>query len=242
MPSKDSKVRVAALGDIHVAESSGGICRELFTAISQRADVMVLCGDLTNRGLPQEAERLAEDLAACTVPAVAVLGNHDFECGHQEEVKQILAHVGVHMLDDQPCEIEGVGFAGARGFCGGFDRHMLAPWGEQMIKSFVRETIDEALVLESALAKLRTEHKIAVLHYAPIRQTVEGEPLEIFPFLGSSRLAEPIDRFGVDAVFHGHAHNGSPEGKTLSGIPVYNVSLPLMRRVHPKQPYVLLEL
>lgn len=243
MAKKDSsKMRIAAVGDIHVGESSGGACRRLLSDMCGRADVLLLCGDLTNRGLPREAEVLAEELAVCRIPILAVLGNHDFECGQQEEVKHIICHAGVKMLDDEPCEIENVGFAGVRGFCGGFDRHMLAPWGEQMIKSFVRETIDETLLLESGLAKLRTEHKIAVLHYAPVRKTVEGEPPEIFPFLGSSRLAEPIDRFGVATAFHGHAHNGSPEGKTLTGIPVYNVALPLMRRANPEQPYFLLEL
>jgi Icc-related predicted phosphoesterase len=146
------------------------------------------------------------------------------------------------MLEGEPCEIGSVGFAGIKGFCGGFGRHMLAPWGEEIVKLFVRETIDEALQLESELGKLRTEFRIAVLHYAPVRDTVEGEPPEIFPFLGASRLAEPVDRFEVTAVFHGHAHHGSPEGRTTGGVPVYNVSLPLMRRVNPERPYYLLEL
>ena len=243
MAEKDKKIRIAAVADIHVTENARGTYHDLLADICQKADILVLAGDITNRGLPREAEILVEELAtACRMPVVGVLGNHDFECGQQEEVSRILCQAGVIMLDDQPAEIQGVGFAGAKGFCGGFARHALAPFGEEMIKTFVRETLDETLRFESALARLRTEHKIAVLHYAPIRDTVEGEPLEIFPFLGSSRLAEPIDRFGVTAVFHGHAHNGSPRGKTLGGIPVYNVAFPIMRTVSPEQPYLLLTL
>ena len=170
------------------------------------------------------------------VPVVAVLGNHDFEAGQPELVKDILCRAGVRVLDGDAAEIEGIGFAGAKGFCGGFGRGALEPWGETAIKAFVRESIDEALKLESALARLRTPHRIALLHYAPIQATVEGEPPEIFPFLGSSRLEEPINRYQVTAVLHGHAHHGSPEGRTASNVPVYNVSMPLLRRTFPERP------
>jgi Icc-related predicted phosphoesterase len=146
------------------------------------------------------------------------------------------------MLDTEPCEIETVGFAGTKGFCGGFDRAALAPWGEKTIKAFVHETIEEALKLESGLGRLRTEHRIAVTHYAPIRTTVEGEPPEIFAFLGSSRLAEPLDRFEVAAAVHGHAHNGTFQGRTVRGIPVYNVAMPIMRRMNAERPYHVIEL
>jgi Icc-related predicted phosphoesterase len=239
--SKNDKIRVAAVGDIHVREGTDGN-RQLLQDMGRDADILVLCGDLTNRGLPAEARSVVDLLASATIPIVAVLGNHDYECGHQEEVEQILRDAGIHMLDPEPCEIQGVGFAGVKGFAGGFDRHMLAPWGEELIKEFVRETVEDTLRLEGALGQLRTKHKIAVLHYAPIRTTVEGEPPEIFAFLGSSRLVEPIDRFGVTAVVHGHAHHGTAEGQTLTGIPVYNVALPLMQEVRPDRPYVVLEL
>jgi Icc-related predicted phosphoesterase len=243
MEGRNGTVRVAALGDIHVHEGQAGTYRELLTDVAHRADVLILCGDLTNRGTPKEADVLVEELSACrNMPIVAVLGNHDFESGQQEEVSDILCRAGVAMLDNEPCEIQGVGFAGVKGFCGGFGTHMLAPWGEDLIKVFVRQTIDETLLLESGLGKLRTRNKIAVLHYAPVADTVQGEPPEIFPFLGASRLAEPADRFGVAAIFHGHAHNGTHQGKTAAGIPVYNVSLPLMRRVNPEHPYVVMEL
>jgi Icc-related predicted phosphoesterase len=174
---------------------------------------------------------------------VGVLGNHDFESGEEGEVVQILSDVGVHMLDGDTWEYRGVGFAGVRGFCGGFGRGVLGPWGEKIIKDFVNEAVQEALKLESALARLSSEHRVVLMHYAPIRGTVEGEPLEIFPFLGSSRLEEPLSRFDVTAVFHGHAHKGSPEGQTQTGIPVYNVSHAVLKANYPdKPPFRLFEL
>lgn len=235
-------VRVAALGDIHVTEQSPDRYRQLFAAITREADVLVLCGDLTNRGLPNEAELLADLLRAVPMPVLAVLGNHDYESGQQDEVTRILCQAGVVMLDDEPHEACGVGFAGVIGFIGGFDGHSLAPFGEELIKRLVHETVEQALKLESGLARLRTEHKMAVLHYAPIRATVEGEPEEIFPFLGSSRLVEPIDRLGVDVVVHGHAHHGSHQGKTPRGIPVYNVAEAIMRQIDEERPYLIVEL
>lgn len=240
--SEPDKVRVAAVADIHIHENDSGEHRELLTDISRRADILVLSGDLTNRGLTREAEALVSELQSfCSIPVVAVLGNHDYECGRHEEVKKIFCRAGIHMLDVEPVELMGVGFAGVKGFCGGFEQRMLAPWGEDVIKRFVQEAVDETLRLESDLARLRARHKVAVLHYSPIRRTVEGEPPEIFAFLGSSRLAEPLDRFQVDVAFHGHAHRGTHEGQTLGGIPVYNVALPLMKETSPDRPYKLCE-
>ena len=146
------------------------------------------------------------------------------------------------MLDGDAHEVNGVGFAGVKGFGGGFGPRALGPWGEDTFKRFVHEAVEEALKLEAALARLRTRSRVAVLHYAPVRETVEGEPLEIYPFLGSSRLEEPINRYEVSAVVHGHAHRGQPEGRTATGVPVYNVSLPLMKSLTPEQPFKLLEL
>jgi uncharacterized protein len=238
----DRRVRVAALGDIHVSEHSQTNFRDLFAAIARDADVLVLAGDVTNRGLPNEATHLAEALRGASIPVLAVLGNHDFESGQADEVVRILCQAGVVMLDDEPHETCGIGFAGAVGFVGGFDSHSLAPFGEDLIKRIVHETVEEALKLESGLSRLRTEHKVCVLHYSPIRDTVMGEPPEIFPFLGSSRLADPIDRLGVDVVFHGHAHHGSHHGKTARGIPVYNVAEAIMREIDPERPYLVIEL
>ncbi|HVE79812.1 MAG TPA: metallophosphoesterase [Gemmatimonadaceae bacterium] len=235
--------RVAAVGDIHCGRNGQGTFAPLFAEISNAADVLALCGDLTDYGTAEEARVLARELSALRIPAVAVLGNHDVESGQEAEVTQILRDAGLVVLDGDAHELAGVGFAGTKGFCGGFGRGALGAWGEATVKRFVHEAIDEALKLESALARLRVEQRVALLHYAPVRATVEGEPLEIFPYLGSSRLEEPINRYPVSAVLHGHAHNGSPEGRTTAGAPVYNVAFPLMRKRFPdRPPYRILEL
>jgi len=237
-------VRLAAVGDIHCTKSSHAAMQTLFARVSEHADILVLCGDLVDYGLPDEARVLADTLSATVkVPMVGVLGNHEFESNHQDEVRQILCDAGVTMLDGEVCEILGIGFAGVKGFGGGFGQRALEPWGEATIKQFVRETVDEALKLESALARLRTPQRVAVLHYAPIRATVEGEPLEIYPFLGSSRLEEPLNCYAVTAALHGHAHGGAPEGRTRDGVPVYNVAAPLLRRAFPNHlPFRVLEI
>lgn len=216
--------RIAAMGDLHVKEHGSASYKELFTEISQEADIFVLTGDLTDLGKPAEAELLAADLRSCSIPVVGVLGNHDYECGHVDEVKAIIKDAGVHLLEGSAIEINGVGFAGVKGFAGGFGRYMLGSFGEPAIKAMVAESVEETMRLENALRQVRSERAMVVLHYAPIQQTVEGEPPEIFPFLGSSRLAETIDRFPVKAVVHGHAHRGTYEGKTPGGAPVYNVA------------------
>jgi Icc-related predicted phosphoesterase len=230
------KVRLAAIGDIHCTKTSRGTLQPLFEQIADSADVLLLCGDLTDYGLPEEAQILTKELSTTKIPTIAVFGNHDYESGKQDELQQILTDAGAIVLNGEACEIEGIGFAGVKGFAGGFGRGALGPWGEESIKGFVREAVDEALKLESALAKLHVEQRVAILHYSPVQNTVEGEPPEIFPFLGSSRLEEPLNRYSVSAVFHGHAHAGSPEGCTSSNIPVYNVSMPLLKRSFPDRP------
>ena len=236
MARSASIVRFAAVGDLHVTRDSAGTLKTLFAQASEAADALLLCGDLTDYGTAEEAQILAEELSVVKVPIVAVLGNHDYESGTPEVVTEMLARAGVRVLDGEACEIEGVGIAGVKGFAGGFGRGSLGAWGEPAIKQFVQEALQEALKLESALAKLRTTHRIALLHYSPITGTVAGEPVEIFPFLGSSRLEEPLLRYPVDAVFHGHAHRGTLEGKTISGVPVFNVAKPLLTRSRPDQP------
>ncbi|HJZ77341.1 MAG TPA: metallophosphoesterase [Vicinamibacterales bacterium] len=229
-------IRVAAVADLHCTKTSQGVFQPLFSRITESADVALFAGDLTDYGLPDEAAVLAKELAALRVPAAAVLGNHDLESGKSAEVAQILCDTGIKILNGDACELAGIGIAGVKGFGGGFGRHALAPWGEGIIKQFVREAVDEALKLEAALARLRTKHLIALLHYAPIQATVDGEPLEIYPFLGSSRLEEPIGRYPVSAVFHGHAHRGQLEGATKGGVQVYNVSMPLLARSFADRP------
>ena len=232
------KVRVGAVADLHCAKESHGQLQPLLAQMWELVDVLLLAGDLTDHGLPEEAQVLARELSGGKVPLVAVLGNHDYESGKADEVCRILTEAGVKMLDGDAVEVLGIGIAGGKGFAGGFGRGTLGPWGEDIVKRFVREAVDEAFKLESALARLRTPHRVALLHYSPIEATVEGEPREIFPFLGCGRLAEPLLRYPVTAVFHGHAHRGSPEGKLGDGVLVYNVSLPLLRRLWPNRPPV----
>ncbi|MEO8622076.1 MAG: metallophosphoesterase [bacterium] len=232
-----SVVRIAAVSDVHYSRTSQGSLVPLFTQITEEADILVLPGDLTDYGLADEARALAKDLtSAVKIPIVAVLGNHDYESEEVDALREIFTDAGVHLLDGDAVELLGVGFAGVKGFAGGFGRGALGPWGETSIKMFVQEAVQEALKLESALARLTTDHRVALLHYAPIRETVEGEPPEIFPWLGSSRLEEPLTRFEVTAVFHGHAHKGAPEGKTSTGIPVYNVSMTVLKQHYPDKP------
>jgi Icc-related predicted phosphoesterase len=230
-PAANGAVRVAAIGDLHVGENHVQPYRELFARISQEADILALCGDLTNFGKTPEAEILAEDLRACTIPVVGVLGNHDYECGQHQEVARILHEAGMKVLDGEAYEIEGVGFAGCKGFIGGYGRYMLSAFGEPEIKAFVQASVDENLKLESSLRMLRTDRIVVITHYSPVQDTVEGEPPEIFPFLGSARMGETIDRFeGVKLAFHGHAHRGAYEGRTPRGVPVYNVAKPVLNR------------
>ena len=236
-------VRLAAVSDIHFGRTSVGALHALFTRIVESADVLLLCGDLTDTGNPEEGRGLAHELSGLKSPMVGVLGNHDYECNRVDELKQALHEGGIRILDGDAEEILGIGVAGVKGFAGGFGRGALGPWGEPAIKAFVQEALNEALKFETALAKLRTDRRVALLHYAPISGTVEGEPPEIYAFLGSSRLEEPLSRYPVDVVFHGHAHHGTPEGRTRDGVPVYNVSMALMQRLRPdKPPFRIVEL
>ena len=230
-------LRIAAVADVHVKKTSAGALQPLFAKATEAADVLLLCGDLTDYGTIEESKVLAKEItSSLRIPAIAVLGNHDYESGHEVELVKILSDAGVVVLDGDSYELHGVGFAGVKGFAGGFGRRALGAWGEPIIKSFVHETINEALKLEAALARLRTPQKIAVLHYSPIQATVQGEPPEIVAFLGSSRLEEPLDRYRVNAVFHGHAHRGSPEGRTKNGAPVYNVAMAVLATAFPDDP------
>jgi Icc-related predicted phosphoesterase len=235
--SDRESLRIAAVADIHVKKTSQGALQPLFSSATETADVLLLCGDLTDYGTVEEAKILAREItSALRIPAIAVLGNHDYESGHETELVSILSDAGVVVLDGDSYELHGVGFAGVKGFAGGFGRRALGAWGEPIIKNFVHEAINESLKLEAALNRLRTPQKIAVLHYSPIQATVNGEPPEIIAFLGSSRLEEPIDRYRVTAVFHGHAHRGSLEGQTKGGAPVYNVAMPVLAGAFPEAP------
>jgi Icc-related predicted phosphoesterase len=234
-------MRVAAVADLHYSPQTYDKIREQMTHVRDDADVFVIAGDLTNYGRREEMDSLLTMLSRLRIPIVAVLGNHDYESGQQEELAKMMTSEGIKVLDGSGYERDGVGFAGTKGFLGGFGRGVLTAFGEPEVKNFVQFSIDEALKLERAMSQLRTERRVVVLHYAPIPDTVKGEPLEIYPYLGNSRLAEVVDRHGANLVLHGHAHHGSPDGKTTAGIPVHNVALSILQAHGVPTPYRLFE-
>ncbi len=246
MEPEVKKMRIAAVGDIHVRETDKGKWQEYFKEVSKQADIFLICGDLTDTGDEGEAQILSEELRACSVPVVAVLGNHDFEKGRHKLIRQIVQKENIHILDGEAVVIGDVGFAGVKGFGGGFDNNMLSMFGEGAMKAFVQEAVDEALRLDRALARLDADHekvtkKIAIMHYSPIKETVIGEPEAIYPFLGCSRLSEPLNRREVVAAFHGHAHIGTLEGRTSSGVRVFNVAKQILLKAGYKCPFYVFE-
>ena len=234
-------MRIAATADLHFTPQIYDRIREQMNRVREDADVLALAGDLTNYGRPAEMESLLNALVRLRIPIVAVLGNHDYESGQQEKLMTMMTDEGIKVLDGTAYERDGVGFAGTKGFLGGFGRGVLTAFGEPEVKAFVQSSIEEALKLERALALLRAEKRVIVVHYAPVVDTVKGEPPEIFPYLGTSRFSEVIDRHGANLVLHGHAHHGSPEGKTTGGIPVYNVALSILQQQNPALPYRVFE-
>jgi Icc-related predicted phosphoesterase len=230
-------MRVAATADLHFTVQKFSILQDQLNKVRDEADVFLLAGDLTNFGKAEEMEPLLNAIVRLRIPTIAVLGNHDYESGQEIELMRMMTAAGIKVLDGSAYERDGVGFAGAKGFLGGFGRGVLTAFGEPEVKAFVRVGIDEALKLERAMSQLRTKKRVVLLHYAPIAATVEGEALEIYPFMGTSRLAEVIDRHGADLVIHGHAHNGKLEGRTTAGIPVYNVAITLLESQKPSAVY-----
>lgn len=245
METATEKIRIAAIGDIHIRKTDKGKWVDNFAAISKQAAVLLICGDLTDTGDEEEAKVLVEELSACSIPVVAVLGNHDYEKGRQKLIRQIVEGKNVHILDGEAVVINGVGFAGVKGFCGGFDNFMVPMFGEDAMKAFVQVVVNEALLLDRALARLDQEHKdikkIALMHYSPIETTIQGEPEVIHSFLGCSRLAEPLSRRNVVAAFHGHAHVGTLEGEAPGGVKVYNVAKPVLMKAGYTPPFLVHE-
>lgn len=235
-------MRIAAVGDLHCRAESKAVVEKALEGVADSAEALLLAGDLTDLGLPEEAEMLAEILSKHRLIKVAVLGNHDCESGNETAVKARLAGADVHVLDGETFTEGELGVAGIRGFCGGFEHAQLQRFGEPQLKQFVDHCLAEELKLENALFKLRTRVRIALLHYSPTRTTVEGEPLEILPFLGATRLAGPIDQLRPAVAFHGHAHRGILRGATRGGVPVYNVALPVLRRQNPPLGYLTLDI
>lgn len=234
-------MRIAATADIHFSPQSYDRIREPLAQVREEADVLVIAGDLTNYGRPDEMTSLLNALVRLRVPIVAVLGNHDYESGQEQELIRMMTAEGIKVLDGSSYERDGVGFAGTKGFLGGFGRGMLTAFGEKETKSFVQASLDETMKLERALTMLRAQKIVIVTHYAPVAETVHGEPPEIWPYLGTSRLAEVIDRHGAVLALHGHAHHGNPDGKTTAGVPVHNVALSLMLSHNGGKPYRVFE-
>jgi len=230
-------MRIAATADLHFSPARHNVQHEQLSHVRDEADILVLAGDLTNYGTTQEMEPLLNVVVRSRVPTVAVLGNHDYESNKQGELLRMMESAGVKVLDGTAYERDSVGFAGTKGFVGGFGRGVLTAFGEPEIKVFVQASIDEALKLERAMSQLRTPKRVVVLHYSPIAATVQGEAAEIFPFMGTTRLAEVVDRHGADLVVHGHAHHGQLEGKTTGGTPVYNVAITLLQARQPSSAY-----
>lgn len=235
-------MRIAATADLHFTPQSYAAVREQLNKVRDEADLLVIAGDLTNYGQPAEMEPLLNAIVRLRIPTVVVLGNHDYESGQEQELMRMMTAEGIKVLNGSAYERDGVGFAGTKGFVGGFGRSVLTAFGEPEIKTFVRASIEEALRLERAMSQLRTPKRVVVLHYSPIAATVQGESPEIFPFLGTSRLAEVIDRHGADFIVHGHAHHGRLQGTTTGGIPVHNVAISLLQAQQPPAAYKLLEI
>lgn len=234
-------IRVAAVGDIHFAHDLAGSLRPALEKLPGQADLVLIAGDLTRSGAVDEAEVLAEELAGLPTPVVAVLGNHDYHQDKNEQIEDVLAQVGVGVLEGehQTFRFEGgtVGIAGSKGFGGGFAGACGTDFGEPEMKSFIRHTKHLARTLQESLESLQTDVRIALLHFSPVKGTLMGERLEIYPFLGSYLLGEAIDKAGADLVLHGHAHGGTEHGVTPGGIHVRNVAQPLIR--HPFNLYCL---
>lgn len=235
-------MRIAATADLHFTPQRYGALRDQLNRVRDDADVFVIAGDLTNFGQPEEMDPLLNALVRLRVPVIVVLGNHDYESDKQAELMRMMTDAGIKVLDGSAYERDGVGFAGTKGFVGGFGRGMLTAFGEPEVKTFVRAGIDEAIKLERAMSQLRTPKRVVVLHYSPIAATVDGEAPEIYPFLGTSRLAEVVDRHGADLVLHGHAHNGKPDGCTTAGVPVHNVAITLLQAQNPAKVYRIFDI
>jgi Icc-related predicted phosphoesterase len=228
-------MRIAAVGDIHIGADSDHRFAQGLVGIEQQADVLLLAGDLTKCGTPDEAGLVADELAGVTIPIVAVLGNHDYHDGADDKVTEILGEAGVVVLEGRGVVLDvaggRLGVAGVKGFGGGFAGANAAAFGEPEMKAFIQHTYEVSQRLADGLATLDGAHcdaRVALLHYSPTPETLTGERLELYPFLGSGLLAEAIDRAGVDLAIHGHAHSGCEEGCTPGGTPVRNVAMPVI--------------
>ena len=235
-------MRLAAVADIHLTAENHDRDVRQFLPVNDLADALVVAGDFTNHGMPEEMQAVLGVLEHIHIPIIAVLGNHDHESGHQDELAGILRIAGVHLLDGHCFDMDGIGFAGTKGFCGGFAPYELMPFGEQGIKTFVEIAEREAVKLDYGLAQTQAEKKVSITHYSPIKETIVGEPEPIFPFLGSSRLQRALETHRPVLALHGHAHKGTFSAETKSGVRVCNVALPILRRRGEEHPFALFNL
>jgi Icc-related predicted phosphoesterase len=229
-------IRVAAVGDVHLAPDIRGRIRPHLADISEQADVLLLAGDLTQHGTVPEAEVVVEEFADLGIPVAAVLGNHDYQCDSEDEIIALLREGGMIVLNGSGVELDlpsgRLGVAGGKGFGGGFPHRCASEFGEPEMKAFVRHSRLLAEAIGKALRDLSADYRVALTHYSPVAETLEGEPPEIYPFLGSYFLAEAADSANVDLCVHGHAHAGSECGTTPGGAPVRNVALPVLKRAY----------
>lgn len=234
-------MRIAAVADVHARQGDEERIRTMFQGVKEDADVLLLAGDLTDHGRPAETEALVRGLHGVGVPVLAVLGNHDHESGAVKDLLRMLETGGIQCLERTSAVVDGVGFAGAKGFGGGFEDRIVKGFGEDALKAFVSESVIEAEGLRAALVNLDTRRRIALLHYSPVLATLQGEPPEIHAFLGTTRLAQAVDEGGAAFAVHGHAHRGALHGVTPGGVPVYNVSLPVLRANGYETSYMVLD-
>lgn len=233
-------VRIAAVGDVHAQRGAAPTLKAGFANISAKADMLAIAGDLTAHGLAEEAKVLVDIMEGANIPIVAVLGNHDYHQGQHEEIKRVLKDRGILVLDGETAIIEAggssVGFIGTKGFGGGFGIRALPDFGEEIFRMMYREGVNEASKIHRGLETIKADFRVVLLHYSPIKETLHGEPPEVYAFLGASIMAEPINRLGADLVIHGHAHYGTEKGTTSGGIPVRNVAMPTMGRPYTVYP------
>jgi Icc-related predicted phosphoesterase len=229
-------IRIAAMADIHIGADAAGVLRPHLTHLGEQADILIIGGDLTRVGDPAEAMQLIDELREVPIPIVTVLGNHDYHADQAPAMTEILRDAGISVLEgDSVClDVDNarIGIAGVKGFGGGFPGASASDFGEPEMRAFVRHTKEIAARLETALTALDCDRRIALLHYAPVPDTLQGEPVGLYPFLGSYLLAEAIDCAGADLVLHGHAHRGSERGATAGGVPVRNVAQPVLQRAY----------
>jgi len=229
-------IRVAAVADVHFGIDSAGRLRPHLEHLGGQADLLLVAGDLTKCGDPEEAAVLADELSELPVPVLAVLGNHDYHAGREHEVAKHLEGSGVRVLEGEAetVTVDGttVGVAGVKGFGGGFAGASGTEFGEPEMKAFMAHTREVARRLEDALSSLQADVRVALMHYSPVEQTLRGERLEIYPFLGSYLLAEAVDRAGADLALHGHAHGGTEKGVTPGGVHVRNVAQPVIKHAY----------